>query len=265
MKNFFNHWHRRHDVPNFALPDFPVALTAVPLYGEDSISMRIRPTSVRGYLTPCFRSADYLDQLAPPFNAIRTGNADKRLLERLLLPDVLRLDLNRPSSVMPALPGAQGVEQRRQRPRCSPIRIAERASHRRRRDGHRARLGRELADVAYTPAGEAIPGRRALRCQSAAFPATPPSVCSDARVTAVLQGTDFIEPDTAPSIGDPLGAINNTADSGNDRMLNTEFPFFASQHPVPGEAGEDTTGFPRSSDPAIIVFGGRANDNQVNR
>jgi hypothetical protein len=81
------------------------------------------------------------------------------------------------------------------------------------------RMGRELADVAYTPAGEAVPLRHALRCGSAIYPATPPSLCSDSRVTAVLQGTDWIEPDLQPSIGDPLGALNNTADSGNDRIL----------------------------------------------
>ncbi len=264
MKNFFNQLAPEHDVANFGylIPD---ALTAVPLYGEDSIAMRRSLLQGGGYLTPPTGVAYFLDQLAPPFNAIRNGNADKRLLERFLLPDVLRLDLNRPSSVSPTLPGAQASNNGGndlgafqfglQNGRRTPDDVTDIV----------LRLGRELADVCYTPAGEAIAGRRCLRCVSAAFPATPPSPCSDSRVTAVLQGTDFIEPDLATSIGDPLGALNNTADSGNDRLLNTEFPYFASQHPVPGEAGEDTTGFPRSSDPAIIVFGGRANDTQINR
>ncbi|HEY9402670.1 MAG TPA: DUF4331 family protein [Pyrinomonadaceae bacterium] len=264
MKNFKNQLAPEHDVANFGylIPD---ALVAIPVYGEDSISQRRQLLASGFYTRPGTGVPFYLDQLAPPFNAVRTGNADKRLLERLLLPDVLRLDLNRPSSVSPALPGAQAsnnsghdlgaLQFGLQNGRRTPDDVTDIV----------LRLGRELADVCYTPAGEALPGRRCLRCQSAAFPATPPSICSDARVTAVLQGTDFIEPDTAPSIGDPLGAINNTADSGNDRQLNTEFPFFASQHPVPGEAGEDTTGYPRLSDPAIIVFGGRPNDNQVNR
>ena len=187
------------------------------------------------------------------------------MIQRLLLPDYLRLDLDRPSSVTPALPGAQASNNG-----GNDLGLLQYGLQNGRRTADDVtdivlRLGRELADVAYTPAGESIPTRRALRCVSAAFPATPPGICSDSRVTAVLQGTDFIEPDINPDPLDPLGAINNLANGGNDRLLNTEFPFFASQHPVPGEAGEDTTGFPRSADPAIVVFGGRANDTQVNR
>lgn len=264
MKNFVNQVGPEYDVENFGFL-IPDALTAVPLYGEDSIAMRRSLLQGGGYLSSPTGVAYYLDQLAPPFNAIRNGNADKRLLQELLLPDVLRLDLNRPSSVTPTLPGAQASNNGGndlgafqfglQNGRRTPDDVTDIV----------LRLGRELADVAYTPAGEAVANRHALRCVSVAFPATPPSPCSDSRVTAVLQGTDWIEPDTAASLGDPLGALNNTADSGNDRFLNTEFPYFASQHPVPGEAGEDTTGFPRQSDPAIIVFGGRANDTQINR
>jgi len=264
MKNFYNQLAPEHDVANFAFL-IPDALTAAPVYGEDTISQRRSLLAAGFYTRPGTGVPYFLDQLAPPFNAIRTGNADKRLLERLLLPDVLRLDLNRPSSVMPALPGAQASNNG-----GNDLGALQFGLQNGRRTADDVtdiilRLGRELVDVCYTPAGEALPGRRCLRCGSAAFPATPPSACSDARVTAVLQGTDFIEPDTAPSIGDPLGALNNVADSGNDRMLNNEFPFFASQHPVPGETGEDTTGFPRSADPAIIVFGGRPNDTQPNR
>ena len=264
MKNFYNQLAPEHDVANFGFL-IPDALVANPIYGEDSIGQRRSLLQGGGYLTPPTGVAYFLDQLAPPYDAIRNGNADKRLLQELLLPDVLRLDLNRPSSVSPTLPGAQASNNG-----GNDFGAFQFGMQNGRRTADDVtdlilRLGRELADVCYTPAGEAIPGRRCLRCQSAAFPATPPSPCSDARVTAVLQGTDWIEPDEATSNGDPLGALNNAADSGNDRQLNTEFPYFASQHPVVGEAGEDTTGYPRSSDPAMIVFGGRANDTQTNR
>jgi hypothetical protein len=265
VKNFFNQLAPEHDVENFAylIPDALVA-TADPA-AENSIQARKAALTAGGFTTPATGTAYMLDQIAPPFNDIRTANVDKRLLEKLLLPDYLRLDMDRPSSVSPALPGAQASNNS-----GNDLGLLQFGLQNGRRTADDVtdtvlRMGRELVDVCYTPAGEAIPGRRCLRCVSAVYPQAPPGVCSDSRVTAVLQGTDWIEPDLMPDLLDPLGAINNLANSGNDRQLNTKFPFFASQHPVPGETSEDTTGFPRAADPAIVVFGGRANDNQINR
>lgn len=44
----------------------------------------------------------------------------------------------------------------------------------------------------------------------------------------VLQGTDYVEPDSD---------INNFTTSGNDVPLSTSFPFLGKAHPFPGEPG----------------------------
>jgi hypothetical protein len=265
IKNFFNQLAPEHDVENFAylIPD--ALVVTADQAAENSVQGRRAVLTSGGFTTPETGMAYLLDQLPAPFNAIRSANVDKRLLERILLPDYLRLDIDRPSSVIPALPGAQASNNG-----GNDLGLIQFGLQNGRRTADDVtdtvlRFARELTDVCYTPAGEAIPGRRCLRCVSAVFPQAPPGICSDSRVTAVLQGTDWIEPDAMPDLLDPLGALNNLANSGNDRQLNTEFPFFASQHPQPGETGEDTTGYPRASDPAIVVLGGRANDNQINR
>jgi hypothetical protein len=49
----------------------------------------------------------------------------------------------------------------------------------------------------------------------------------------VLQGTDFIKPDSQ---------VPDVTFSGNDRPLSTTFPFLATPHPFPGDPG--TVGFP---------------------
>jgi hypothetical protein len=264
IKNYFNELAPEWDVVNFGylIPD---ALVVTPNNAENDIQVRKAALESGGYLNPATGVAYLLDQLPAPYNALRNANVDKRLLQKLLLPDYLRLDMNRASCVTPALPGAQASNNG-----GNDMGIFQFGLQNGRRTADDAtdivlRLGRELVDVCYTPAGENIPNRHCLRLVSARYPATPPGISSDSRVTAVLQGTDFIEPDAAVDALDPLGAINNLANSGNDRILNTDYPYFASQHPVPGENGEDTTGFPRSADPAIIVFGGRANDTQTNR
>ncbi|MGI9106819.1 MAG: DUF4331 family protein [Pyrinomonadaceae bacterium] len=271
IKNFFNQLGPEHDVENFAylIPDALVANVAAS--AGNNIQLRRSVLASGGFLSPPNGVPYFLDQLAPPFDAIRNANIDKRLVQRLVLPDVLRLDLGRASSVSPALPGAAASGNG-----GNDLGALQFGLQNGRRTADDAtdiilRLGRELADVSYTPAEELDPARHALRCRSAMFPATPPSTCSDARVSAVLQGTDFIEPDGLPntslaSISLPIfGAINDVATSGNDRFLNRGFPFFASQHPTPGELNENTTGFPRASDPAIIVFGGVPNDGPGDR
>jgi hypothetical protein len=61
--------------------------------------------------------------------------------------------------------------------------------------------------------------------------------CPDRRVLAVLQGTDFIEPDAD---------VPNLANSGQDRPLLTDFPFFGEAHPLPGNTtpAPGTVGYP---------------------
>lgn len=266
LKNLYNQLDPQWDAVNFSylVPD---ALVVTPNAAENDIQVRRAALQGGGFLNPVSGVAYLLDQLAPPFDVLRNANVDKDLLRRMYLPDYLRLDLNRASSVVPVLPGAQASNNS-----GNDLGLLQFGLQNGRRTADDVtdlylRFNRELADVAYTPAGEVIPGRRALRCVSVAYPATPPGLCSDSRITAVLQGTDWIEPDAMPDLLDPLGAINNLANSGNDRILGTGFPFFASQHPVPGEAGEDTTGFPRCSDDPVHydVKGGRINDSQANR
>ena len=57
--------------------------------------------------------------------------------------------------------------------------------------------------------------------------------CPDRRVLAVIQGTDFIEPDAF---------VTDVSNSGNDRDFRADFPFIGTPHPLPGEPG--TVGFP---------------------
>ena len=86
------------------------------------------------------------------------------------------------------------------------------------------RLLRQLADVNF-PAALKVPG---------SGPARPGALTvGDPRVTAVLQGTDFIRPDSM------LGDLTT---SGNDQPFLTSFPFLAPPNPLPGETG--TTPFP---------------------
>lgn len=274
IKNFKNQLAPQHDVANFAylIPDalVQVAPPAGPGdslggIGENNVSARAAVLTAGGFTAPGNGVPLLLPQLEPPFNALRSGNTDKRLLEGLLLADVIRLDLNR-SSGQAGQPGASATGNS-----GHDLGVLQFGLQNGRRTADDVtdiilRLGRELADVTNT---EGQPGnRRALRCVSAVFPPiTGP--CSDARITAVLQGTDFIEPDAALQLNAPASvpntALNDLANSGNDRLLNTTFPFFASQHPTPGELGQDTTGFPRADDPAQTIFGGVPNDTIANQ
>jgi hypothetical protein len=84
-------------------------------------------------------------------------------------------------------------------------------------------LLRQLADVQFPsgiPGGGALGTRVALNCT--AFPA-----CQDRRVLVVLQGTQFIKPDST---------LTNYADEGNDYPLPTTFPYLSAPHPLPGNA-----------------------------
>jgi hypothetical protein len=145
------------------------------------------------------------------------ANTDKDLIRKVLLPDVLRIDLSLlpPADFVVANNGLQNGR----RFNDDVIDIV-------------LRLARQLADVKF-PDGllGGIPGsgplgtRRPLNCAAVA-------TC-DRRVFAVLQGTDFIEPDAN---------VEDLSTNGDDLALRADFPFISAPHPLPGAAG--TVGFP---------------------
>jgi hypothetical protein len=147
------------------------------------------------------------------------GNTDRNLLRRVLIPDVLRIDL--------ALP-------------ATDVGVATNGLQNGRRFGDDVidillRLARQLADVKF-PDGAGVPGSGPLGTRKALDCSVLPG-CPDRRVLAVLQGTDFIKPDAQ------LGDLST---SGNDRPLRTEFPFIGLPHPLPGNdtPAPGTVGFP---------------------
>ena len=127
-------------------------------------------------------------------------NSDPNLLRVALLPDVLRLDLDLDPANQAI--GQFGVENGR-RPGDDVIDIE-------------LRLLRQLADVNFSGVG-AVPGSGPARPGALNFPA-------DRRVFVVLQGTDFIRPDTT---------LRDLAISGNDVSLPSAFPYIAPPHPLP--------------------------------
>jgi len=149
------------------------------------------------------------------------ANTSKDLLRIALLPDVLRLDLSRDPNDLAI--GAFGLTNGR-RPGDDVIDIA-------------LRLLRQLADVNF-PAATKVPG---------SGPARPGALTlGDPRVTAVLEGTDFIRPDST---------LSDLTVSGNDQPFLTTFPFLAPPNPLPGETG--TTPFPTlGAHPAVPTGSG---------
>ena len=147
------------------------------------------------------------------------GNTNKNLIQVALLPDVLRLDLDRDTNDLAI--GQFGLQNGR-RPGDNVTEIL-------------MRVARQLADIKF-PDGSGLPGsgpvgtRHALDCTKL------PS-CPDRRILVVLQGTQFLKPDAQ------LGDLTT---SGNDRPFLTTFPFLAAPHPLPGEANPapGTVGFP---------------------
>jgi hypothetical protein len=144
------------------------------------------------------------------------ANTNKDLLRVALLPDVIRLDLNLAPNDLAV--GQFGLSNGR-RPQDDEVDIA-------------LRLVRQLADVNFPP-GSGVPGSGPAR--TGALDCTTLPACPDRRVLAVLQGTDFIKPDSQ---------VADVTTSGTDRAFPSPyvFPFFASAHPFPGEPG--TVGFP---------------------
>lgn len=138
-------------------------------------------------------------------------NTDSNLLRKALLPDVLRLDLSLPPKEQAI--GQFGLQNGR-RPADDVIDIA-------------LRLLRQLADIDFKGSG---------RAGAFQFPLNNLAL-ADRRVFVVLQGTDFIKPESQ---------VAEVTTSGNDRPLLDEFPFLADPHPLPGEStpAPGTVGFP---------------------
>lgn len=139
---------------------------------------------------------------------------DVNFLRTRLLPDVIRVDLSQPGTNIE--PGAIGV-----------------ANGRRFADDQidiEMRLVRELCDINF-PASLKVPGSGTVRPGALTF--------GDPKINIVLQGTDFIRPDST------LGDISI---SGNDQPFLSTFPYVAKPNPFPGEPG--TTPFPVPPVPA---------------
>lgn len=152
---------------------------------------------------------------APLLLPANFANTSKDLLRVALLPDVLRLDLDRDPADLAI--GQFGLQSGR-RPADNVTEIL-------------MRLARQLADIKF-PNGSGLPGSGALGTRHALDCTTLPA-CPDRRILVVLQGTQFIKPDSQ------LGDLTT---SGNDRPFLSSFPFLATPHPLPGEPG--TVGFP---------------------
>ena len=139
------------------------------------------------------------------------SSTDVNLLREALLPDVLRLDLTLAPTNQAI--GQFGLQNGR-RPGDDAIDIL-------------LRLARQLADVDFAGSGRA--GALQFNLNNLAT--------TDRRVFAVVQGTDFIRPDST---------LGDLTVSGNDRPLLTSFPFLATPSPLPGDnsVAPGTTGFP---------------------
>lgn len=142
-------------------------------------------------------------------------NTSKNLLRVALLPDVLRIDLDRPETDL-AL-GQFGLQNGR-RPGDTVTEIL-------------MRLARQLADVKF-PNGAGVPGSGPLGSRAALDCSVLPR-CPDFRVLVVLQGTQFIKADSD---------LADLTTSGNDLPFSSTFPFLAAPHPLPGQPG--TVDFP---------------------
>ena len=135
-------------------------------------------------------------------------NTNRDLLRVALVPDVLRLNTKLDPNILAI--GQFGLANGR-RPGDAVVDIA-------------LRVLRQLADVNLPPA-LGVPGSGPARAGALN--------ADDRRFFAVIQGTQFIRPDSE---------LTDLANSGNDKPIPTTFPFFAEPHPRPGDPG--TIGFP---------------------
>jgi hypothetical protein len=147
-------------------------------------------------------------------------NTDPDLLRRVLIPDVLRIDLAAPATDVGV--ASNGLQNGR-RFNDDVVDIV-------------LRLARQLADVKF-PDGSGVPGSGALGSRRA-LDCTVLPACPDRRVLAVLQGTDFIELTDED--------VEDLSASGDDRPGRADFPFIGFAHPLPGNDTPEpgTVGFP---------------------
>jgi hypothetical protein len=157
-------------------------------------------------------------------------NTNVNLLRNLLLPDVLRLDLNQlpTGTVLPGAAAAGGNSdpqlglgvnglQNGRRPADVVASIV-------------LQFVRQFCDLNF-PASTVVPGSGPARPGALNFG-------TDRRTLAVLDGTDFYRPDS--QVGDVSG--NAPPYGGNPQPLLTTFPFLSAPSPLPGETG--TINFP---------------------
>jgi len=211
VKDFFNRTAPAQDVVNVSqyIPD---ALTTTDNDGTgNTIAGRAAVLDAVGVTA--------LPNGVPLLLPANFGNTDRNLIRKVLIPDVLRLNL--------ALP-------------ATDVGVATNGLQNGRRFGDDVidillRLSRQLADVKF-PDGSGLPGSGPL-AKRAALDCSVLPACPDRRVLAVLQGTDFIKPD------EQLGDLST---SGNDRPFRIEFPFIGMPHPLPGNTtpAPGTVGFP---------------------
>jgi hypothetical protein len=209
----------RRDEFNFAIPEndvaaysslVPDALTTTDNDGTgNTIAGRAALLSAEGLTA--------LPNGAPLLLPATFGNTSKDLLRIALLPDVQRLNVDEASATTTSGTldiGQYGLQNGR------PVNFST--------IDLPLQILRQLADVHFpsgVTGGGPIGSRAALGCLQ--FPQ-----CEDRRVLVVLQGTQFITPDSQ---------ITQYLD-GNDLPLLATFPYLANPHPLPGNAG--TINFP---------------------
>jgi hypothetical protein len=159
------------------------------------------------------------------------SNTNVNLLRNLLLPDVLRLDISLIPSGIIALPGAAATGGNSD----PQLGLGVHGLQNGRRPADVVgdivlQFVRQLCDLNF-PASTGVPGSGKPRPGALNFG-------TDRRTVAVLDGTDFIRPDS--QVGDVSG--NAAPYGGNPQPFLTTFPFLAAPNPLPGETG--TTGFP---------------------
>lgn len=200
MREQFNDSVPQNDMANYAslIPD---ALTSTDT-GGDTIAARYDLLNSLGLFTA--------PNGAPAALPRNFTNTNVNLLRSATLPDVQRINLGLDPSDLAV--GVTGLQNGR-RPGDAVIDIIN-------------RLVRQLADIDFTGSG-VNHGQLQFPLQNLSLPIT------DRRVFIVLQGTDFIRPDST---------LSDLSMGGNDRPLLTVFPFQGLPQPLPGEP--NTTGFP---------------------
>jgi hypothetical protein len=196
-----------HDVANYSslVPD---ALTTTDNDGTgNNISGRAATLTGLGLTAP--------PNGAPLLTPGTFGNTDKDLLREALLPDVMRYDMDLDPSNFGQ--GSGGL----QNGRLLTFSSIDNA----------LQLLRSLSDVQF-PAGSGIPGSGAT-ARAGALQCTKYPQCEDRRVLVVLQGTQWIKPDST---------VSDYSTVGNDQPFLTTFPYIAAPAPLPGAAG--TIGYP---------------------